>query len=138
MRYNDVIARVNKLTDDDDIVINFKALRQDALIWGGFQKFLGQPALAEMLTLQRQPLTPGTLAVLLFDRDFDFSLLNTRQASRENLEKMMFGFEDYLLSSEPINAVEDASLIALAIIEKYKNDKSWINIFQDIIFRMKP
>ena len=137
MRYNDVIARVNKLTDDDDIVINFKALRQDALIWGGFQKFLGQPALAEMLTLQRQPLTPGTLAVLLFDRDFDFSLLNTRQASRENLEKMMFGFEDYLLSSEPINAAEDASLIALAIIEKYKNDKSWINIFQDIIFRMK-
>ena len=137
MRYQNLIARLNNLTSSEDIVNYFKALRQDAMVWEGFVQIIDQPSLAEALSRQHQLINPGTVAVIFHDNDFEFASLGKTRASREALERMMFGYENYLLSSEPVKTLEEAGLLALALIEKRDTETGWLGIIQDIITRMK-
>ncbi len=137
MQITDLIARLNNLTDKEEVVIYFKALRQDALIWEGIKQILDNLQMSESLTRQGQELNPGTLAVLISDPDYDFTTLTSTKVSREALEKMMFGYENYLQSGSPVDSLESAGFLALALIEKRKSVPNWVSIFQDLTSRMK-
>ena len=49
----------------------------------------------------------------------------------------MFGYENYLQSGNPVESVEKAGSLALALIEKRKTAPNWVSVFQDITSRMK-
>ena len=137
MHYIDLITRLNNLTRKEEVVVQFKALRQDALIWEEFKQLTENSAVVVSLARQKMPINPGTLALLIFDPEFDFSTLNARMASREALEKIMFGFEEYIQTDKPLATLRQAGALALALIEKRKAVSNWVEIFQDIVTRMK-
>lgn len=137
MQYIDLITGLNNLADKDEVAVHFKSLRQDALIWEGLQKIEEQPGLVDSLSNQKMPLNPGSLAVLMFDPGFVFSDLNLKVTSSEKLENLMFGYENYIQSEEPVKTLEVAGLLALALMEKRKASTNWVGILQEIVSRMK-
>ncbi|HNR01215.1 MAG TPA: tetratricopeptide repeat protein [Anaerolineaceae bacterium] len=137
MQYIDLITRLNNLANKDEVAANFKALRQDALVWEGLQTINEQSPEVKSLISQKMPLNPGTLAFLMYDPGFDFSELNNRITSREVLEKLMFGYENYVQTKEPVSSLAQAGMLALALIEKRKASPNWVNILQDFVTRMK-
>ena len=137
MHYSDLITRLNNLAHKEEVVIQFKALRQDALIWEELRQLTENSAVVASLTRQNMPLNPGTLALLIYDTEFDFSTLNARMSSREALEKIMFGFEEYIQTDKPVATLRQAGALALALMEKRKTASNWVDIFQDIVTRMK-
>lgn len=137
MRYLDLITTLNHLTQKQEAVVQFKALRQDPFIWKEFQQLTEDSPVTASLTRQGMPLNPGTLTVLLYDPGFDFSTLNARVTSREKLEKLMFGYEEYIQGDKPPATLAQVGGLALALLEKRKTAASWADIIQEIVTRMK-
>ena len=137
MQFIDLISRINNLINHDEVSAYFKAIRQDPLIWQGFQLISADERVLTDLTDQKTRLNPGTLALLSIDPEFDFSRQNKNSYSRELLEKIMFTYETYLQANEPVDSFNMAALLAAALIEKHKVDKRWKNIIVEICSRMR-
>ncbi|HQK05993.1 MAG TPA: hypothetical protein PK558_08435, partial [Anaerolineaceae bacterium] len=137
MRYLDLITTLNHLTQKQEAVVQFKALRQDPFIWEEFQQLTEDSPVITSLTRQGMPLNPGTLTVLLYDPEFDFSTLNARMTSREKLEKVMFSYEEYIQGDQPPATLAQVGGLALSLLEKRKTAASWAEIIQEIVTRMK-
>jgi len=137
MQYIDLIARLNNLTDSEEVAFCFKALHQDQLVWEGFKRISEDTPRIESIAGQKQKLNAGTLGLIAFDPEFDFSNLPPRKLPREMLEKVMLGYEDYLQADETVDTLEDAAMMALALIEKRQASENWKSIFQEIFSRMK-
>ena len=137
MEFNALVTKLNGLTTEKELTTAYKALRQDPVIWQGFVLLKEDARLVNALEKQKKPLNAGTLGLFSLDPDFDFSLLPPARLPQPMLEKVMLGYEEYLESETEINSLDQAALIALALIEKAHSGESWKNIFLEISSRLK-
>lgn len=137
MQFTDQISMVNHLTSADEVAVYFKALRQDEIIWKEVQRFLTDPSMVEFLAAQKRSLDAGVLCLLSIDPEIDLSRYPNTQFSGQALERIMFAYESYIQSSEPLTDFSNAALLAAALIEKRKVTAQWKNVILEIISRMK-
>ena len=137
MDFNALVSKLNGFTSEKELTAAYKAFRQDPLIWQGFNQLKEDARLVNVLEKQKMPLNAGTLGIFSLDPDFDFSLLPPARLPQPLLEKVMLGYEEYLESETEIKTLDQAALIALALIEKAHSGESWKTIFQEISARMR-
>ncbi len=137
MQFTDQISVVNHLTSLDEVAVYFKALRQDEIIWKEVQRFLADPSRVEYLAAQERPLDAGVLCLLSIDPEIDLSRYPIASFSGQTLEQIMFAYESYIQSNEPVIDFAHAALLAAALIEKRKITTQWKNVILEIISRMK-
>lgn len=137
MRFSELISRMNNLVSEEEVARYYKALRQNPVIWDGFKGLSLDDPRVMALSRQEQPLNAGTLAIISYDPDFQFSSLNESKLNPELLEKAMLGYEEYLISDAPIDAIDQAGRIALALLAKSWDAGKWSDVFQELLNRMK-
>jgi len=80
---------------------------------------------------------PARWLWLAYDQNFDFDLLKGTRFTPELLEQVMLSYEEYLLTDMPIDTLDKAGMIALALLAKHKGIGSWGDVFQEIVDRKR-
>jgi len=137
MQFTEQISLVNHLTTAEEVAVYFKALRQDEIIWNEVQRFLADPSRVEFLAQQDRSLDAGVLSLLSIDPAMDISHYPMTSFSGTALERMMFEYESYIQSADPVDEFLNAALLAAALIEKRKVTTQWKNVILEILSRMK-
>lgn len=137
MQFTDQISMVNHLTTAEEVAVYFKAFRKDEIIWSEVQRFLADSSRVEYLAAQERTLDAGVLCLLSIDPAIDLSHYPKISFSGQALERIMFAFETYIQSDEPVDEFLNAALLAAALIEKRKVTSQWKNVILEILSRMK-
>ena len=135
MHFLDLFKKLTHIRDNMDVSLLFKALRQDALVWKGYQQLADKTDLAELFNEENLTLDDGTLG--LYSLGIIPSEFRKSKLPVETLERIMLGFENYLQSAEPVPTLESATELALALIEKRKTAENWKSIILELVTRMK-
>lgn len=137
MRSIDLITKINHLTDADEIFAYYRSLRQDELVWQGYQELSRQEGFEEAFASQGQSINPGTLALYALDPAVKFDNFQANVYSHELFESIMLGYEDYITGNTPVSNLQQAAKLALALLEKHKLSGEWTPVLTDILNRMK-
>lgn len=136
MRSIEFIQRVNHLTDQEEVFAVYRAIRQDPLVWTGFQSLIGQDWFEPALVDQNRKADPGSLALLSIDQNVQFLQFPLNTFPRELFEEIMFNFESYVSGNEVVSDLREAALLAAALLEKRKISGSWKTIITELQSRM--
>lgn len=137
MQFSELISRMNNLESDAEVALYFKALHQNSVVWQGFKNLTSNSTEIRSLTAKGQPLNAGTLALVSFDINFDFDSLHEKKFTPEILEQVMLSYEEYLLAESPVDTLDKAGMIALALIAKQKDTGNWGVVFQEVVERKR-
>jgi hypothetical protein len=137
MRFDELITRMNSLVSDEEVANYYKALRQNSVIWEGFKDLESEDPRVASISRQAQLLNAGTLALTTFDSEFNFKALAEKRLTPAMLEKVMLGYEEYLLSGSAVENIAQAGRLALALTAKAWDAGNWTGVFQELLERMK-
>jgi len=137
MRSIDLITKINHLTDADEIFAFYRSLRQDELIWQGYAELSQQEGFEEAFISQGQSIDPGTLALYALDPAVQFDNFQANVYSHDLFESIMLGYEEYIAGNTPVSTLQQATRLALALLEKQKLTGEWNPVLTDILTRMK-
>ncbi len=137
MQFTDLLTSVNHLATKDEVVIYFKALRQDEIIWEGVQDFTGDPASLEKLIDKGGPLDTRSISLLSIDPQLDLTKYPKTSFTGEVLERLMFEYEAYIQSENAATQFPKVAILAAALVEKRKITTQWKNVFLEVLSRMK-
>lgn len=137
MQLTELIAKTNNLTSDAEVAYHFKALRQDILVWEGLQRIFFDPEKLELLIKDGTPLNPGSVGLFAFDSNMGIKYLTDGGLSQSLLEKAMLGYESYLLTDSPMDSLDSAVGVALALRAKKQVAGQWKEVFNELIARTK-
>ena len=135
MHFLDLFKKIAHVKDTADVSSLFKALRQDTIVWNGYQQIAEKEDLAETFAADNVILDGGTLGV--YSLGVNPADYHKGKLPVDDLEKIMLAFESYLQSSEPVETLQSATEMALVLIEKRKTAENWKSILLELVLRMK-
>ena len=137
MQLTELIAKMNNLSNDAEVACFYKSLRQDALIWEGLHQLTSDQISLELFPNHKLPLHPGTVGLIAFDKAVVPEDLYNGGISSVQLEKAMLGYEEYLLTDNPVVSLEKAGTVAVALIAKKQAAGNWSEVFKELLTRTR-